>query len=300
MARKSSRLLFPDQPSRKPKLLKRRALYHPTSGLRVEQVLLKSRIMMPPLDTIQRTNGNGSQTSDDRFEVKERKPIFRDLTASARRQLESIKFRKVYSKGALIFVQGQPSKNVYLVTEGKVKLSTCSCVGKVMILQIAGPGDMFGLSAALSKTEYETSAEALETCHVECIDTPDFIRFLRSSPEAGLVVANQLSRNYQKAHRQICALGLSDSVFDRIARLLLNWSSGEPNGELDVPINNFFTHEEIACMIGSSRETVTRTLKAFKERDLITIRGREAVIHDRRKLMAAIGTHRGYLSHTDF
>lgn len=255
---------------------------------------------MPPLDTIQHSHLRNTQIGKDLSDVTDRKLVFRDLSPSARTHLESIKFHKMYSKGALIFVQGQPSKNVYLITEGKVKLSTCSRVGKVMIVQIAGPGDMFGLSAALSKTEYETSAEALETCHVECIETPDFIKFLGSSAEAGLVVANQLSRNYQKAHRQICALGLSDSVFDRIARLLLNWSGGENNGDLQVRIHNFFTHEEIAGMIGSSRETVTRTLKSFRERDLITIKGREAVIHDRRRLMAAIGTNRGYMSQPDF
>lgn len=221
---------------------------------------------------------------------------------------DSIKFAKSYAKGAFVFVQGQPSKIVYLLTEGKVKLSTCSPVGKVMIVQIAEPGDILGLSSALCGAEHETSAEALETCHVDAIETTEFLKFLRLSPEACLSAAKQLSSNCLKAHRQICALGLSDSVFDRVAKLFLSWSGGERNNGNGngnghghhVRIDNFFTHEEIAGMIGSSRETVTRTLRAFRERDLITIKGREAVIHDRRRLMAAIGTHGGYVSPADF
>lgn len=212
----------------------------------------------------------------------------------------SIKFAKSYAKGALIFVQGQPSKSVYLLTKGKVKLSTCSPVGKVMIVQIAGPGDILGLSSALCGAEHETSAEVLETCHVECVKTSDFLKFLRISSEACLIAAKQLSSNYQKAHRQICALGLSDSVFDRVAKLFLSWSGDESNNGHVVRIDNFFTHEEIAGMIGSSRETVTRTLKALRERELVTIKGREAVIHDRRRLMAAIGTNRGHFGQADY
>jgi CRP/FNR family transcriptional regulator, cyclic AMP receptor protein len=257
--------------------------------------------MMAPLDTFQQVYElHHSQIHDYSGEITDSEPIFSDIPDDARRHLDSIKFAKSYPKSSLIFVQGQPSKSLYLLTDGKVKLSTCSPVGKVMILQIAGSGDILGLSSAFCGTEHETSAEALETCHVDCIETSEFLKFLRISPEACLIAAKQLSSNYQKAHRQICALGLSDSVFDRVAKLFLSWSGGEKNDAVHVRINNFFTHEEIAGMIGSSRETVTRTLRAFRERDLITVKGREAVIHDRRKLQAAIGTHRGCGSQTDF
>jgi CRP/FNR family transcriptional regulator len=239
--------------------------------------------------------GNHASNGDHETPLRPKTPVFP----------ESIKFVKSFAKGALIFVQGQPSASVYVLTEGKVKLSTCSSVGKVMIVQIAEPGDILGLSSAFCGAEHETSAEALETCHVDCIDTAKFLKYLRTTPEACIFAARQLSSNYQMAHRQICALGLSDSVFDRIAKLFLSWSNHgknghEGNGGPHVRIDNFFTHEEIAGMIGSSRETVTRTLKAFRERDLITIKGREAVIHDRRRLMAAIGTHRGCVGESDF
>lgn len=251
--------------------------------------------MMPPLDTFQQGyDTQNSHAESGAVETIDREPLFSEIPPDARRHLAAIKFARSYPKGAFIFVQGQPSTSVYLLTEGKVKLSTCSRVGKVMIVQIAEPGDILGLSSAFCGAEHETSAEALETCHVDTIETSEFLKFLHISPEACLFAAKQLGSNYQKAHRQICALGLSDSVFDRVAKLFLSWSGGDMNNGHHVRIDNFFTHEEIAGMIGSSRETVTRTLKAFRERELITVRGREAVIHDRRRLMAAIGTHRGY------
>ncbi|MFN0140281.1 MAG: Crp/Fnr family transcriptional regulator [Pyrinomonadaceae bacterium] len=260
---------------------------------------------MMPLDTSQSYYDSSIRESG---ESSDHEPELRTLDAAD--FPDSIKFAKSFAKGALIFVQGQPSKNIYVLTTGKVKLSTCSPVGRTMIVQIAGPGQILGLSSALCGAEHETSAEVVEPCTVESIETADLQRFLRASPETCLIVAKHLGSDYQKAHRQICALGLSDSVFDRVAKLLLSWSgdgngydngngNGNGNGSC-VKIDNFFTHEEIAGMIGSSRETVTRTLKAFRERELITIKGREAIIHDRRRLIAAIGTPRGCLSRTDF
>lgn len=250
-----------------------------------------------PLDTSQRCYDSRLHES---IETTNAEPRSHKVTLETNNFSDSIKFVKSYAKGAFIFVQGQPSKNVYMLTEGKVKLSTCSPVGKMMIVQIAEPGDILGLSSALCGSEHETSAEALEPCRVECVETSAFLKFLRDSQEACLIAAKQLSSDYQKAHRQICALGLSDSVFDRVAKLFLSWSSGEKNDDIHVRINNFFTHEEIAGMIGSSRETVTRTLKTFRERDLITVKGREAVIHDRRKLRAAIGIRTSSVNQADF
>lgn len=179
-----------------------------------------------------------------------------------------------------------------MLCQGKVKLSTCSQEGKIIILEIAEAGDVLGLSAAVNGADHETTAEVLELCQVNYVKTSDLLRFLQSNSEACLNAARQLSRNYQTAYRQICSLGLSDSVSDKLAKLFLSWSgNGNGNGvDKDVHLKNFFTHEEMAEMIGASRETVTRALKYFREQDLITLRGSDLVIHDRRRLKAVIGT----------
>lgn len=218
--------------------------------------------------------------------------FFCHIPAPGLNGFESIAVTKVYPKGTMLFVEGQPANGVYMLCQGKVKLSTCSQDGKVIILGIVEPGDVLGLSAAIDGAEYETTAEVLELCQVNYLAAEDFIRLLRSNPDACLNAARQLSRNYQTAYRQVCSLGLSDSVADKLAKLFLGWSGNGTGGDGLVRMKNFFTHEEMAEMIGASRETVTRALKYFREHQLVTLKGSEMVIHDRRRLKAVIGTRK--------
>ena len=223
--------------------------------------------------------------------------FFCDLTETDIRALDAIKVTKAYPKGTSLFVEGQPSASVYVLCQGKVKLSACSPDGKIIILGIAEPGEILGLSAAINGLEYEATAETLELCQVNYVPTGEFIRFLRTNPNACLSAARQLSNNYHTAFRQVCALGLSESVADKLAKLFLNWSrnhNGNGNGSA-VHIKNSFTHEEIAEMIGTSRETVTRALRYFRENEILTLKGSSLVIHDRQRLKSVVGT-RGFRS----
>lgn len=221
---------------------------------------------------------------------------FCQLPAADLTWFESIKVTKAYSKGMMLYLEGEPSNGVFVLCQGRVKLSTCSQDGKVLILGIAEPGEVLGLSAAVNGVDYETTAEVLELCQVNYVKTPELLRFLQSNPRACLNAARQLSRNYQAAYRQICALGMSDSVSDKLAKLFLAWSGNGSGGNGTVRLRNCFTHEEIAEMIGASRETVTRALKYFREHDLITLKGPDLVIHDRQRLKALIGTRGGLRS----
>lgn len=219
-----------------------------------------------------------------------RKGFFCDLPDTDRHAFESIKVTRSYPKRTTLFAEGQPAKGVYMLCQGKVKLSTCSPDGKMIILEIAEPGDILGLSAALNRADHETTAEVLEMCQVNYVRTSDLLQFLQTNPQACMNAARQLSRNYQTAYSQICSLGLSDSVAEKLAKLFLDWSRrGIDEGD-KVHIKNFFTHEEMAEMIGASRETVTRALKYFRENGLITLSGSELVILDKSLLKAAIGT----------
>ncbi len=205
----------------------------------------------------------------------------------------SIKVPKIFAKGTTIFMEGQPSSGVYILCQGRVKLSACSQDGKVIILGIAEAGDILGLSAAMNGLDHETSAESLEQCKTNYIKSDDLLRFLQTNPEACLNAAKQLSRDYQTAYRQICSLGLSDSVADKLAKLFLGWSGNGSGPDGRVHLKNRFTHEEMAEMIGTSRETVTRALRYLREHDLITVKGPDLFIHDRQRLRAAIGTRVG-------
>jgi CRP/FNR family transcriptional regulator, cyclic AMP receptor protein len=221
---------------------------------------------------------------------------FCHLPSSDLAKLESLKVTRAYPKGSTLFNEGQPSSAVFMLCQGKVKLSTCSPDGKIIILGIAEPGDVLGLSAAISDADYEATAEVLELCQVNYIQSSDFLHFLKEHPEAALNAAKQLSRNYQTAYVQICSLGLSDSVAAKLAKLFLRWSGNGAGGTGRVHLKNFFTHEEMAEMIGTSRETVTRALRYFRENELVTIKGSDLLIHDRKRLKAVIGSRYGIRS----
>lgn len=207
--------------------------------------------------------------------------------------LEALKISNMYPRGSVLFIEGQPSQGVYILCQGRIKLSTCSRDGKVIILQIAEPGEVLGLSAVISDSSYEVTAEVIEPCQISFVRKSDFLRLLRENTDACLNAVKQLSHNYQTAHLQICSLGLSSSVADKLAKLFLSWcgsnGSGSYNGSGSVHLKISYTHEEIAEMIGTSRETVSRLLKNFRERKLISLKGSDLVIHDKRRLESIAG-----------
>lgn len=212
--------------------------------------------------------------------------FFCDLPQSVRQIFESLKITNTYPKGTTFFNEGQPAHGIYMLCQGRVKLSTCSKDGKVIILRIAEAGEILGLSATISDMCYEATAEVLEPCQVNFVRKQDFVRFLQQNPEASLSAARQLSRTYHKAYSQIRSFGLSHCAGDRLAKLLLEWCEAGHNGNGDgkIHLKVSFTHEEIAEMIGTSRETVSRLFKDFKEKKLISLKGSDLIVHDREKL----------------
>jgi CRP/FNR family transcriptional regulator len=223
--------------------------------------------------------------------------FFCNLKEATIHNLEALKITNLYPRGSVLFIEGQISQGVYILCQGKVKLSTCSRDGKVIILQIAEAGEVLGLSAVVSGAAYEVTAEVIEPCQISFIRRSDFLRILQQNPDACLNAVRQLSQNYQTAHEQICSLGLSSSVADKLAKLFLGWCNTNGNGHGAYPGNGNgavhlkvrYTHEEIAEMIGTSRETVSRLLKNFRERKLISMKGSDLVIHDRRRLESVAG-----------
>ena len=216
--------------------------------------------------------------------------FFCDLKPDALAAFETLKITNTYPKGATLFTEGDPASGVYMLCRGRVKLSAYSSDGKALILRIAEPGELLGLSAAIGGREHEATAQVLDNCQINFIRKMDILRLLRERADASFNALQQLSKNYHAAYTQVCSLGLSHSVGDKLAKLFLGWSESavESNGRIHLKVT--FSHEEIAEMIGTSRETVTRLLKDFRERDLISLKGSDLYINDRRRLESAIGT----------
>jgi CRP/FNR family transcriptional regulator len=213
--------------------------------------------------------------------------IFCDLPAEALHAFETIKYATAYPKGAVLFVEGQAPRGIFVLCKGRVKLSICSTEGKTLILKIAEPGEVLGLSATVSGKIYELTAETIDPCQVNFVKREDFLRFLKEHADACFRVAEQLSDKYNTACREIRSLGLSHSAAEKLAKLLLEWSSrtGE-SGKQEPRLRLSLTHEEIAQMIGTSRETVTRLFAELKKRQIVLSRGATLVVKNKAALRA--------------
>ena len=193
-----------------------------------------------------------------------------------------------YPAGAVLFVEGQLPRGAYVLCSGRVKLSTTSRDGKVLILKVAEAGELLGLSAVLTGESYEVTAETSVPCHVNFIERDALLKLMERNGEIGLRSSQALSREFQSMYRDVHDLVLARSSAGKLARLLLSWSLGTEhgNGRGEARVRSSLTHEEMAQMIGASRETVTRLLSELKKKELIRLEGSTLVIRNRPALEA--------------
>lgn len=210
---------------------------------------------------------------------------FCDLPAQALQAFEAIRYAIAYPKGAVLFVEGQVPRGVFVLCRGRVKLSMCVTPGKTLIMKITEPGGVLGLSATVSGKPYELTAETIEPCQLNFINRKDLLCFLKQHVEACFKVTEQLSEKYYSACHELRTLELSHSCVEKLARLLLEWSA--ENGESLKAEPRFaleLTHEEIGQLIGTSRETVTRLFSELKKRQIVQADGSTWVIRNKSAL----------------
>ncbi len=215
-----------------------------------------------------------------------REGFFCRLSPAVLRSVDEVSHHTVMPAGALLFVEGQTPRGVFVLCSGKVKLSATSKEGKVLILKQTEAGEVLGLSAAISGTNYEMTAETASPCQLNFIGRQDFMTLLQDESEVGLHAALWLSREFQGAYRDIHDLVLSRSSSGKLARLLLSCAPRGVQESEELRLRSAMTHEEMAQRIGSSRETVTRLLSDLKKKRLIRLEGATLVIRDRTGLEA--------------
>lgn len=215
--------------------------------------------------------------------------FFCQLPANALKDFSAAKSVTAYPAGAVLFLETQEPRGVFLLCEGEVKLSISSSEGKTLILRIAKPGEILGLVPTLTGARYEVTAEALHPCQVAFVRRDDFLRFVAKHPQAYQNVAKELSVYYQAACEQLRTVALASSANERLARLLLDWSAGGTETRQGIRIKLPLTHQEIGSFIGTTRETVTRTLSEFKSRHLVALQGSTLMIPNREALESFVG-----------
>jgi CRP/FNR family transcriptional regulator len=184
----------------------------------------------------------------------------------------------------VLFSETQDNTGVMVIVEGEVKLSINSSDGRRLSLRIAKAGEVLGLSSTLSGNAYEMTADTLYPAKIAHLSREAFLHFMARHPEVYEVVTREISRSFNLACEQLRMVGLSTSVPERLARLLLGWSDAAPQQETGARCRVSLTHEQIGEFIGASRESVTRTFSIFKNRRLVAQHGCTITIPSRMAL----------------
>lgn len=229
----------------------------------------------------------GLDIIDNCTECSHSKPgFFCGFSNSVLQSLNLASHKSTLPAGAILFVEGQTPRGLFILCSGKVNLSTSSREGKILILKTTEAGEALGLSATISGRGYEMTAETATPCQLNYVDRKEFLELLQSQIEVGVQTANCLSRDFQSAYRDIHDLVLTRSSAGKLARLLLSHSPAEDLEGHETRIHASMTHEEMAQRIGSSRETVTRLLCDLRKKQLIRSEGPTIVIRNRTALEA--------------
>ena len=211
--------------------------------------------------------------------------FFCQFDADTLAAFNSITFANVYPNDALLYGEGEPPVGLFVLCHGSVKLSISSGSGKTLITRMVQPGETLGLSSVLSGNPYKSTAETVTPSQLKFVKREDFLRFLSEHREVQFNIARQLIEECESDADQIRALGLANSAAERLAQLLLAWcdETGSPSASgMRIPVT--MTHEDISQMIGTSRETVTRLLKSFREKKIITMRRSSMTLHKKSDL----------------
>lgn len=198
---------------------------------------------------------------------------FCNLGEKSRCFLEVNSIPMEYRRGNILFREGDECSAVFVICSGRVKISASSREGRTFILRIAGTGDVLGMGSALEADEYEVTAEAIEPTQVRVLRTKLFKQMVQQFADASLGAAKALAKDYRAVFDEACLIALPGSPAGRLARLILDWAAEAKCTGLQSSVTMPLTHEELASMTATSRETVSRTLGRFRKEKLISIRG---------------------------
>lgn len=195
--------------------------------------------------------------------------------------IDRVSRSRIYPRGNVVFHEGNVSRGVYILSSGRAKVSISSADGKKLIIRIASPGDVLGLYAGLTGRPFEATAEMLEGGRVDFISRQDLLDLIARQPAPGLDLLEVFSRQFSELVDHTRMLFLSESALEKLARLIMRWGHdfGESTSE-GIRVRILLTQEEIAQLIGASRETVTRLFSTLKRDQIIRVKRDSMWIRD--------------------
>jgi len=200
------------------------------------------------------------------------------LSATSFAALTKVSSQETFKAGEQIYREGDQATGAYVLLRGKVKLVASSSDGKALILRIATAGEIIGLSAALSSRGNDTNAEVVEPATVAYVKTQALYQLMENSSDLSLRLAQQLSIEYSSLCQELSTLGLQRSAMSRLAKLLVGLIDNRNAKNEKLELTCYLTHEEMAQMIGTSRETVTRLLRELRDMGVASLKHSTLVI----------------------
>jgi CRP/FNR family cyclic AMP-dependent transcriptional regulator len=203
-------------------------------------------------------------------------PLFASFPEDQLRMLTTMVNRRSVSRGTTIMAAGDQIDSLYIVISGRLKVMMSDADGKEVILSILGPGEFFGEMGLIDDSPRSASVVAIEPCELLSIAKRDFKNCLAENFDMTMALMRGLVRRLREADRKIGSLALLD-VYGRVARLLLDMAE-TVNGQKMV--TKRLPKQDIAKMIGASREMVSRVMKDLQVSGYIEMRGSSIVLRD--------------------
>ena len=198
--------------------------------------------------------------------------LFCQLPHSALTTLNTLRQTVFYPKGALLFVEGQPTRGLFLICTGQAKLYVNSAEGQSLTLRTVESGEVMCLSSLIADEPYPATAETVCPSQIGFLPRLAFLQLMRAHPDVSLRVARHLSMEIGKAWQQTRMLALAPDTHAKLTQFLLQWADQHGQETADgLRITLHMTHEEIARNIGASRESVSRILSDWKQRGVVLV-----------------------------
>jgi len=215
--------------------------------------------------------------------------LFDGISSSDMQEMEKITHMEEVKKRQPLYLPGDPSSSVYLLKKGRVKIANTAPSGKEVTFEILEPGEVFGELEVLEDAPRSTSAEALDDTLICVIPRKDFDQYLAMHPNVTVKLTKLIGLRLRKIQSRVEDLVFRD-VPARLAHLLVEL--GKTDGVTDkqgIRLKAKLTHQEMANLIGCSRETVSATMGHFRDQGLIHVDGRTITIVNEKRLSALLG-----------
>ncbi len=223
----------------------------------------------------------------DIVDVLRKVPLFSGLEKEDLSALASIVTRKEFAKRDTLFHQGDPGEEFMILTEGSVKVELMNAEGKELTLTILTPYQFLGELALLDDVPRSATVVSMEQSVLLSINKRDFARVLENYPRMSIPMLRQLTRRVRVLTDDIASMAFLDS-YSRVTRKILNLAEemGQDTGGGHILIDRPLTHQQLANLVGTTRETVTKILNEMKDNGLLDIRRHRITILDRDELHA--------------